>query len=217
MNISRPWLGMYGGIGLAHDLHNAEVKRAYDKYVSILENLSKKAQTVARRNAMKAHPALARHRVYLGGRWEGENDTRRWFPNRQAVVPVVGWTAANGDIDQYARALDAVARGETAGIEIITADGKYDAVADRTGDAELDAVREDTDEAEPQIVDETLQRNQILQALDELVTSPVMTPLYVAQLGYPPPTDTSVEKLDGILTRARALVEQLSTKPARSK
>lgn len=195
------WKRMQGSIGLAHNLANAAVKAAYDKYLGIVDNAVKKAQTVARRNAMKAHPALARHTVHLAA----GQDT--------VVVPVTGWTSTGADLDRYTRALDALARGQQApGVEVLARTDTYDPATDATGDPELDPANVEEDgEATPATsapaTGDTLRRNELLRELEELLVLDAFTTAMVGELGYPPAPGATVDELSNMLARARGMVD----------
>jgi len=83
------WAPLYAGVGIAHDLRQPRVLEVYRKQVGLLQNVLKKAQTVARRNAMKSHPALAFHAVRV--------------KDGDAVVRGVGWAARGDGMGRYLR------------------------------------------------------------------------------------------------------------------
>lgn len=192
------WIRLHGPVGYAHDLTAPAVAGAYTKYLAIAQNAVKKAQTVARRNAMRSHPALARQAVVLdatGG----------------ATVPVVGWsTQAGGSLSAFADALNRVARGDSAGLDVIEAAERYDTERDDLqGDADLQAAPPDetTDETEPApvVTDDTVRRNELLQRLDELVV--MLTPGQLRRMGYPFRTDPTIDQVSQMLDAAREALD----------
>lgn len=194
------WVRLHGPVGLAHDMGNAAVRAAYDKYLGIGDNAVKKAQTVARRNAMKAHPALARHTVNLNG-------------GSTVVVAVTGWTSNGADLDRYTRALDALARGQaTPNVEVLSYRDSYDPTQDATGEAELDVGEVVDDEVMPAtgavlVTDDMAERNDLVRQLDELVCADAFTPARVTALGYPPPPGATVDELRSMVDRAERHIQ----------
>lgn len=191
------WIRVQGPIGYAHDLTNPAVTACFDKYLGIIQNAVKKAQTVAIRNAMKKHPALARHEVALGP------------DGKTATVAVTGWTGADRELDRYKAVLDALARGERIdNVEVIDAAETYDPERDQVGDLEVDAPAVvDTDETEHRdpAAAERVERNDLVQQLDAAVL--LLRPSEVATVGYDPATvaTVSTEALRTMLEAAQAM------------
>lgn len=191
------WVRLHGPIGYAHDLTAPPVAAAYTKYLGIAQNAVKKAQTVARRNAMRSHPALARHAVVLDADRSG------------ATVPVVGWSTQDGaNLSAFADALNRVAHGDRAGVDVIDAAERYETERDDLADdADLQAVpAETTDEEEAAdarsvVTDEEVRRNELMQRLDELVV--MLSPGQLRRIGYPPKLDPTTEQLTAMLDAAR--------------
>jgi hypothetical protein len=184
------WLPLYGGVGYAHELTNPAVGRSYEKFIQLLEYSFRKAQTVARRNAMKAHPALAVQTVVIDDRGE-------------ALVRCVGWSGSPGDLERYSRALDTLAQGtRTPGMDVIDMVETYQPENHETGEAEIDtrAPEEHTtgiweaDRAQDAA-------NELRAALDEVVLE--LSPSAVSRIGYPPPPEVTVEGLQQMLTAAQ--------------
>lgn len=183
------WLPLYSGVGIAHDLTNDAVKRAYDKFIGIMEHVHRKAQTVARRNAMKAHPALATQSVVVNNHGE-------------ATVRVIGWTGAGGDLDTYTAALESIARGlPTPGLDVLQIEAGYDPASDLTGDDTIDAVVPPDAEEPVGEANADLERNRLIEAIDSAVVS--LSPRDAHELGYPPPDNATIDQLRAILGAIR--------------
>lgn len=188
------WTRHQGPIGIAYDLTHPEVVKAFEKYLGICQNAVKKAQTVAMRNAMKRHPALARHEVRVND--EGH-----------ATIPVTGWTLHGGDAGQYDRILSAIVRGERVpGVDVVEVSETYDPTRDVIGDDELDTTTPVPDEADPAPPPPapaapvpTKTRGELLAELDEMMAS--MPPSKVQALQYR--VGMSVEDLSHLVERAK--------------
>jgi hypothetical protein len=191
------WMPLYGGMGLAHQVTHSKVQHAYDKFIGILDNIFRKAQTVARRNAMKAHPALAHQTVII----DPENLGVR--------IAAVGWTTGDSDIDRYRRALDAIAQGRhEKDIEVIESAEVYDADVHETGDPELDPTDEPPAEeqgAPGELAGDHEELNIALAQLEELVLD--LSHRNVKRLGYPPADDADVDAVKNMLAKAIELSE----------
>lgn len=191
------WLPLYGGVGLAHNLGHPEVRKSYDKYISLLENAYRKAQTIARRNAMRMHPALSHQVVRLNS----EADP-------SCTVRGVGWTMSDADTDRYTRALDQLARGEVApDVEVVEHRHAYDPVADNerpfdapepTDEGEAEAETE----AEAEASREVQELNAIRAEIDEIVLD--LSGRAIQAIGYPPPAGASWGALLEMLSAAEA-------------
>lgn len=191
-NVGRRWAWeqLTGDVGYAHDLTNREVQNVYSKFLDLLQNAIKKAQTVARRNAMKSHPALARQHVHIG-------------KGRDATIAVVGWTGHEVDLSRYTEALDKVARGERApGVEVIVAGEDYNPDEHKTGEAEID-VPDHVDEA-PTAFDVDAEKRSVRAAIDELLVSMPVEKLRTAGYADPGPNAT-LDTLNAILEHLRSL------------
>jgi hypothetical protein len=164
-------LPLYGGVGIAHDLSVPEVRKVYRSYVGILQNALKKALTVARRNAMKAHPALAFHSVRI------DNDGN-------ATVRGVGWADTGGGMDRYMQLMERMARGLLPDLEelhVETIEAEYDPEEHAVGDAAVDAVVEDDDD---NIDPELAERNGLVQQIDGALG--LLSTSQVGKLKYDP-------------------------------
>lgn len=186
------WVRITGPIGYAHDLTNEAVARSYEKYLAIMGNAMKKAQTIARRNALKAHPALARHAVEIDA-------------NGRATIPIVGWTTRGDDLGRYTRALEELAtRPDTV---VIDATEVYDPAVHETGDMELDpvVVPDDPSDEAPAPEDprsgDRVKRNKLLAELDDVAVQLRLDDL--ADLGYPPDPSTPTEQIIDMLSQAK--------------
>tara|TARA_R110000824_G_scaffold54028_5_gene149097 strand:- start:4745 stop:6148 length:1404 start_codon:yes stop_codon:yes gene_type:complete len=180
---------MYGGVGYAHDITHKDVQAAYDKFIGILEHIFRKAQTVARRNAMRSHPALSMQTVRI----DNEGNAR---------VRAVGWATGDSDIDRYRRALEAVAAGRhNHDIEVIEATEIYNPEKHATGDVKLDPVVEPE---EPQRSPTRGKlRNEIIANLDRWALEADLAE--ISALPYPYPADSTVAELAALWERAQGM------------
>lgn len=186
------WVPFTGGLGYAHNVRHPEVVKVYGKYIDMIKFAPRKAQTVARRNAMKAHPALGKQTVLVNDQGE-------------AVVRAIGWRAQGDALEDYTRALEAVARGvRVPGIDVIEHTAVYDPNEDRTGEPELDPTIEDEREGADDLDEETQRRNALLAELDHLV--PSLTPKQAVSAGYTGrEADLDLEQLEAIVTAVREM------------
>lgn len=181
------WLRLYGSVGIAHNIREKEVRKKYGAFVNIMQNALKKALTVARRNAMKSHPALAFHSV-------------RVDENGNATVRGVGWAADGGDLDRYAQLMERMARGLTTDlddIEVQTIDETYEPDKHATGEDDIDA---DAVELDP----ETVERNALIQQIDQGIE--MVTTAGLVALDYRPEEQTA-EDLRSVLTAMNAQID----------
>jgi len=186
------WVPFTGGIGYAHNLQHPEIMKVYAKYIDMIKFAPRKAQTVARRNAMKAHPALGRQTVLTDD-------------NGEAVVRAVGWRSPSGDLDIYTRALDSVARGHRSpAIHVIESSAAYIPEEDRTGDPDLDPELEDDHQSTEKADDDEALHAQLLDELDELVSN--MTAKQAVAIGYTGrEADLDLDALTAFVGAAREL------------
>lgn len=174
------WQPVHRGVGLAHNLRADKVREAYSKYIEIVQNALKKAQTVARRNAMKAHPALAFQTVVLDEKG-------------RARIPVVGWAGSRASLRQYSELMERVARGQDVDAELRDLAETYDPERDVTGDAETDVIDHD----------DVMRRNELVEryTLGLGLLSPSQAD------AFPDPGALSDEELEGHIRRINALVD----------
>lgn len=132
-DMSEDWafFPLVGGVGYLHNLAHPAILDAYRDYTSLLQFATRKAQTVARRNAMLHHPALGSYRTILTD------------DNGEARISVIGWAGGAKAMAEYADVADRISRGIglPENFEVIEADGKYDPDSD-------DHVPEEEDAAE---------------------------------------------------------------------
>lgn len=189
---------LYGGVGIAHNLRSKDVRKCYQKFVKIMADLVKKAQTVARRNAMKAHPALAHHTV-------------RVDENGNATIAVVGWAGETQDMTRYAHMMERMARGllpdlEEAEVEVETIEAVYEPIEHATGEDDIDAVvDDDTVEDLEQAQVDRMARGVLILDIDQGLQ--MLSPVQVADLGYDP-DHMSIEDLHAVLRRISAMVDE---------
>ena len=167
---------IYGGVGYHYNLRCDEIAGVYADFINLLQNAVKKAQTVARRNAMKAHPATAFHTV--------EVDSAG-----RAVVPVIGWASNDAAMVRWQEMCERLARGlplpETADVEVISVESKYDAKKDVTGDRSIDPTVSATgdDGAGPE--DTFDEHERLIEQIDRGIAM-LKDPARVARLNYEP-------------------------------
>jgi hypothetical protein len=181
------FLPLYGGVGIVHNLAHNDVRQAYTKYVNLLQNALKKAQTVARRNAMRAHPALAFQTVTIDA-------------TGRAIVPVVGWVSSDRNMGRYMQLLDRMARGllpDLAEVDasIVTLDESYDPEQHATGRPSEDAVVDEVMETDP--------RNGVVEQIEAGLN--LLSPSQIADLAYDAEAD--LEALQAVLARMNAMLD----------
>lgn len=182
---------LYGGVGLVHDLGNEAVRKAYQKHVNILQNSLKKAQTVARRNALRSHPALAYQTVEVDDKGV-------------ATVAVVGWASSGRSMASYVRMLDRIARGQSSEmpeVEVVNVEHNYEPEHDDVDAGDLRATVEEA--AAP--VDE--EKNRLVEQIDKGLT--LLTPAEAEGLAYEP-TKLTAEELRAVLTRLNSIIDARS-------
>lgn len=190
------FLPVAGGVGYFYNLRLEAVREAYGKYVEIQGNAMKKAQTVARRNAMKSHPALGRQYARI---------------NDQGVarVPVTGWSSQQ--MGQWMDIQERLSKGldlpEIEGLEVINSAEAYDVEQHgATGDAEdvLSQPAEDDAPSSTGIDPEVERKNQLILDIDAALD--ILNPGQIAELGYDPANQT-IKELEAISKRASAMVD----------
>lgn len=88
-----------GGTGYLVNVGHPAVLAKWTDYEAVLDQVIKKAQTVARRNAMMHHPALGQYRTVTVDR------------NGLAKLAVTGWAGGVGGMGWYLRAAERIAQG----------------------------------------------------------------------------------------------------------
>lgn len=191
-------LPLYAGVGIAHNLRCKEVTDQYQTFVGIMQNALKKAQTVARRNAMKAHPALAIHTVQVD-------------KNGVATVRGIGWAGTESDMERYAAILDRMAHGllpdleETVDLEVIDIQADYDPEQHHVGDKEQDAVDAEVDETDDdEVPGDEAEAARLISLIDDGLE--ILTPAQAAKLDYRPHEQT-VAELGSVFVLLNALID----------
>lgn len=144
------WVPAAAGVGYAHNLRSKDVRETYQKYINIVQNASKKAQTVARRNAMRSHPAFNVHSVELAG--------SDWAVR----VPVIGWAVDGEAQAQWADLAKKMARGQAIDVEAI----ETKTVTDVYEPERDDELAEGVDQA-PELDEATQELNLLMERIDD--------------------------------------------------
>jgi len=204
---------LVGGVGYLHNLAHPAILDAYRDYTSLLQFATRKAQTVARRNAMLHHPALGSYRAIV------TNDSG------EARIPVIGWAGGAKAMADYADVADRLSRGVglPADFEVIEADDVYDPESEDHVPEEDDGVeqgiaqvrqheeapREEPEQEErqspgPEPQEITPERRALLDYIESGLEH--INPDEVRSLGYDPATNTD-EQLTAIRERINKLME----------
>lgn len=93
------YLHVGNGVGYAYDVTSPEVLKKYVQYGEMLSQAVKRAQTIASRNAMRAHPAFGK---YAGVRINDDGE---------AVIGVVGWAGDQAAMARWQRLQLHIAEG----------------------------------------------------------------------------------------------------------
>lgn len=162
------WHPVYGGVGFLFNLRNKDVFKSYGKFIEMQANALKKAQTVARRNAMKSHPALAIHDVVINA-------------NGEAYIPVTGWAGDRGAMERWTKLQSRLAQGmpldDEIDVNVIDLEPEaYDAATDGEQPAEMPT----TDTLDP----EQKERGELMEYIDTGIG--MLSPGKVKGLGYDP-------------------------------
>lgn len=191
----RGWafLPIMGGIGYIHNLRNSAVRDCYGKYVELQGNALKKAQTVARRNAMKSHPALGTQYVRMDPK------------TKTARLAITGWAGDARAMHRWTDIQTRLSQGldlpEAEEIEIIRTAEVYDPERHGdTGDSEDVSTR-----LEEPLDPHDQERNDLIAEIDGLLT--ILSPSQVQELGYDPGTNTT-EQLLAIRNQIGAIVDR---------
>ena len=178
---------LHGGVGFYYNLRNKAVIAIMADFVNLLQNAMKKASTVARRNAMRNHPALGVQSVCIDDQGV-------------ALLPVVGWAGDQQAADRWASLMAQLARGQDVQdqVQTITLEPEaYD--PSKHNNATPDAARP-VEEADPAAAE----RNRLIAQIDEGLN--LLGPAQVAGLGYRPEA-ASVEELRATLARMNSMLD----------
>lgn len=93
------YVDVYGGVGYAFNLRIEAIRDTYRDFIGLLQNAVKKAQTVARRNAMRSHPAFG---AYAQVTVDDEG---------RAVLGIRGWTMSAEAEEQWEAVAQQLERG----------------------------------------------------------------------------------------------------------
>lgn len=187
---------LFGGVGYAYDLSHPKVRRAYSDFISIVTYALRKAQTVALRNAMKRHPAFARHHVIVDDRGESR-------------IAVIGWTGRQSSVDQIQQIAEDIANGDTRMMDRARNDAAEVISVEEVYEPEQDEEAAAAD-AGPVVADETTEdRNRLIEAVTEACKG--LTPDQVSSLMIAPSDfgSASAETLRAVLTEINDLLGEV--------
>lgn len=181
-------LPLHAGLVLAYDLHHEDVLEVQHDFLKGTQHLTKKAQTQAKRNAMRAHPALAYGTVATPDR-------------KSARLGIVGWTST-GQMDAYLSTLDRLSKGlplpEGALEKHDVIEATYD---DAMAEDATAAERAENGTAPPSSSDrEREERALLISQIDDAMMSTTLRNGEIRSLNYTPATNTA-EELRAILAR----------------
>lgn len=190
-------LAIAAGISVRFSLELDVVFEVMKTYTELQANALKKALTVARRNAMKAHPALGVQAVQINS-------------DGIATVAVTGWSGDKAAVRQWGRIQDALSRGmplpEADEVEVLVLEETYDANRDGQGlgDAELrHSAETEVATGDEHMTEEARDRASAIAYIDRGVL--LLSPDEVASLAYDPAANSLAElviirsKLDAFL------------------
>lgn len=186
---------VHGGVGYAYRLSNPAIREAYSAFVNLAQNAVKKAQTVARRNAMRSHPAfVAKVTVDNAG---------------VAKIPVVGWAADESSMRRWQEIQAAMARGgaiddlRTLDADVIADQTVYEPARDDDDAARPTAAPDGADD-EPAIDPKVAEKNLLIDRIDDGLA--LLSADQVARLGYDPAAQ-SADDLREVLTKMNAMID----------
>lgn len=176
---------IHGGVGWVFNLRTDKVRQVYSDFINICQNAVKKAQTVARRNAMKQHPALAIPTVLINDRGG-------------AVVAVTGWAQDTSAHGQWQQTMDRLSRGipmpELEHVETI--DAVYEAEEEP----------QEEDEAEVSEADaELIERNRVIAYINDGLLN--VSPSQAGELEFD--DDATLDELKAIKGRIDNMLDAL--------
>jgi len=173
---------IHGGVGWAFNLRTKAVRQVYSDFIGLCQNAVKKAQTVARRNAMRQHPALATASVEIDD-------------NGRARIAVIGWAQSQDYQATWMQTLDRLSKGmDLPEVEHVQhVEHVYDP------EEEPEAVYE---EPTPEDADRE-ERNRLIQYIDDGMLN--LSPSQAAGFNYDPAGD--LEHLAAAKSRLDALLD----------
>jgi hypothetical protein len=180
------FFSMYAGIGYLCDLTHSNVREKIATFNNTLGLSPRKAQTVAKRNALLSHPAL------------GGNKSVLVDESGKAKVAVIGWAGDSSMLDQYKELADRVSKGMPLpdDLEVLDAEGAYE--------PEEEAQVIEGVEEEIQITPEEEERNALINEIDRICCE--LNPADVQGLGYDSSTQT-VEQLEAVYMAAKSKLD----------
>lgn len=194
------YVDIYGGVGYCFDLTVDEIAKVYRKFINMMQHAEKKAQTVARRNAMRSHPAL-------GGFAHVTVDD-----HGRAVLPVRGWTMSPENEEQWVEITRALERGrplpelaEVLDVEVEEIAEEYDPEAEEAQvdpEGNVEAPEDGAAPLDRENEEARRLRHLIEQGLDVLGPD-------AGTFGYAPTGEHTEEELADILSAVNAEVDNL--------
>ncbi len=179
---------LYGGVGYYVNLRVEAVRGVYAEFVNILQNGLKKAQTIARRNAMKSHPALAVHTVEVD-------------KHGRAIVAITGWAGDQSAMDRWTNIVSRLSRGQAIEAESVEVVETYDATKDRAGDGAAGDAGGGLVDIDPDVAE----RNRLVETIDDAIA--LVPPSVLAGLAYNPGKMTT-DELRAVLGKINSHLDQ---------
>lgn len=186
------FLPLSDGVGFYYDLRHEDILAAYRDYVNIQGQALKKAQTVARRNAMKSHPAV-------GGIAQSVVVNQRGC----ARVLAIGWAPDdNRDLQRWQEIQERLARGmelpSDSDIQVVGVSDAYDV---ETHSDPVPAAKPAPTAVE--LTPEQAERNKLIEYIDQGVG--LLSTDQVGELDYDPAAP--LEELRRVRAALDALME----------
>lgn len=169
------------------------IQDVYSKFINLMKHAVKKAQTVARRNAMRSHPAL------------GPYATLTLDDHGRAVLPVRGWAMTADAERQWEELADRLERGQPLPELAEILDIEVDEISE-SYDPAKETVPADVDEGTPISHEEDVSpvarlREQVERGLDVLGPD-------AGTYGYSPGETYTEDQLNQILRAISADVDK---------
>jgi len=183
------FLPLYGGVGYYFNLGNKKILACFKDYIGTVQNSVKKAQTVARRNAMKSHPAFV--------------STAIPDDNGHATLPVIGWAGDSSTMKRWQDIQERLARGLDLGLdgaEEIVIDAEYEPEQEEEA-APPKAAQAAEQEAEPE---HDSKRSALIIQIDQGLA--LISADDASELHYDPDNNTE-EELRAVLSKINAMVD----------